>query len=241
MNEGIFDVNKAGMLDNPGRVRELRPSVLLREVAGVKEGQTGVDLGSGTGTFALPMAEMVGRAGKVYAIDNSNVMLEHTREKSPPPNLELIRADVNSTGLPDAVADVCLLSSILHEVSDPSRLVFEAARLLKPGGRLVVIDYRSEQDSPGPPRRKRISEERLRQLFGQAGISFLGYQEWTPIYYVAVGERPMENEHIRQIEEAIADLKARWPAHSVPPRMWQQLEDLEEQLERAKNEADRAE
>ena len=44
----------------------------------------------------------------------------------------------------------------------------------------------------------------------------------------------MENESIKEIEEAIADLKARWPAHSVPPKMWQQLEELEEKLEQAK-------
>jgi len=47
----------------------------------------------------------------------------------------------------------------------------------------------------------------------------------------------VENERVKQIEEAIAELKSRWPAHSVPPRMWQQLEDLEEQLEQAKKEA----
>jgi hypothetical protein len=47
----------------------------------------------------------------------------------------------------------------------------------------------------------------------------------------------MDNERVRQIEEAIAELKSRWPAHSVPPHMWQQLEDLEEQLEQAKREA----
>jgi hypothetical protein len=44
----------------------------------------------------------------------------------------------------------------------------------------------------------------------------------------------MENERIKEIEEAIADLKARWPAHSVPPKMWQQLEELEDKLEQAK-------
>jgi hypothetical protein len=44
----------------------------------------------------------------------------------------------------------------------------------------------------------------------------------------------MKNERIKEIEEAIADLKARWPAHFVPPKMWQQLEELEEKLERPK-------
>ena len=46
----------------------------------------------------------------------------------------------------------------------------------------------------------------------------------------------MNNRRIQDIEEAIADLKARWPAHSVPPWMWQELEELEEELEKAKKE-----
>ena len=45
----------------------------------------------------------------------------------------------------------------------------------------------------------------------------------------------MDNETIKEIEAAIADLKARWPAHSVLPHMWQELEDLEERLERARS------
>jgi hypothetical protein len=43
----------------------------------------------------------------------------------------------------------------------------------------------------------------------------------------------MDKEKVREIEEKIADLKARWPAHSVPPSMWQQLEELENELEKA--------
>ena len=46
----------------------------------------------------------------------------------------------------------------------------------------------------------------------------------------------MENERIKEIKEEIVDLKAKWPAHSVPPSMWQQLEELEEKLEQAKRE-----
>ena len=46
----------------------------------------------------------------------------------------------------------------------------------------------------------------------------------------------MDTDKVREIEEQIADLKARWPAHSVPPHMWQQLEELEEKLEQARRE-----
>ena len=46
----------------------------------------------------------------------------------------------------------------------------------------------------------------------------------------------MDLKKIREIEEKIAELKSRWPAHSVPPRMWQELEELEDELEKAKKE-----
>jgi hypothetical protein len=47
----------------------------------------------------------------------------------------------------------------------------------------------------------------------------------------------MADETVEEIEEAIAELKSRWPAHSVPPHMWQELEDLEEKLEKARKKA----
>jgi ubiquinone/menaquinone biosynthesis C-methylase UbiE len=182
------------------------------------------------------MAGMVGKTGRVYAVDNAEIMIEQIRAKNPPPNLELVLADVTGTGLPGGMADICLLASILHEVKEPSRLVVETARLLKPGGRAVVVDWRAEFDSPGPPQRKRISRERLEELFNQAGLKLLNYREWTDFYFAAVGEKPAYNR-VKRLEDAIAELKARWPAHSVPLRMWQQLEDLEEQLEQVKKES----
>jgi hypothetical protein len=48
----------------------------------------------------------------------------------------------------------------------------------------------------------------------------------------------VDTEKVKEIEEKIADLKARWPAHSVPPSMWQQLEELEDELEKAQKSKD---
>jgi ribosomal protein L29 len=52
----------------------------------------------------------------------------------------------------------------------------------------------------------------------------------------AIGFELMENERIKEIKEEIAELKAKWPAHSVPPSMWMKLEELEEKLKQAKKE-----
>lgn len=190
MNEGIFDVRKAPKLDNPGRIIDLRPRELLHDIAGVVSGDTGIDFGSGTGFFALPMAELVGSRGKVYAVDNSEEMMEHLRAKNPPVNVIPVNRDVRRTGLDSRIANVCLLAFILHEVKEPDILVAEAFRLLKPGGRLVVVEWKAELESPGPPRSKRISKPQLENFFNRVGVNLGRYIDWSQNHYVALGNKP---------------------------------------------------
>ena len=68
--------------------------------------------------------------------------------------------------------------------------------------------------------------------FEEAGIRHVK-MEMDYQLFTSRRREPLDNQRVREIEEKIADLKARWPAHSVPPSMWQQLEDLEEELEKA--------
>ncbi len=188
MDKGIFDIKQAHKLDNPERIKELRPRELLTKVAGITRGDTCVDFGSGTGIFALPMAELVGSEGKVYAVDNSLEMMAHIKAKNPPLNLALTHADVTQTGLNSRIADVCLLAFILHEIKEPDKLITEAVRLLKPGGRLVIVEWKAELDAPGPPRKVRITKERIEQLTRQTGLTPATYLDWSHNHYVAVGE-----------------------------------------------------
>ena len=189
MDEGIFDIKHAHKLDNPGRIKDLRPQELLRNVAKITSSNMCVDFGSGTGMFALPMAELVGSNGKVYAIDNSLEMLAHIKTKNPPANLVLVHSDVNQTGLNSKVADICLLAFILHEIKEPGNLIAEAFRLLKSDGRLVIVELKAELDKPGPPKKRRISKEQILQLFNQNSLTLASYMDWSQNHYVAVGKR----------------------------------------------------
>ncbi|MFC1873698.1 class I SAM-dependent methyltransferase [Chloroflexota bacterium] len=189
MTEGIFDIKQAHKLDNPGRVRDLRPQELLKNMAEINKGNTCVDFGSGTGMFALPMAELVGSEGKVFAIDNSTEMLAYISAKNPPTNLTLLHSDVVRTGLDSQIADICLMASILHEIQEPGNLIAEAFRLLKSDGRLVIVEWKAELDSPGPPRKKRISKEQIMRFFSQTGLTLASFLDWSPNYYVALGKK----------------------------------------------------
>jgi ubiquinone/menaquinone biosynthesis C-methylase UbiE len=189
MREGHFDPKIAPVLDSDERIKELRPYQLLKDKAGIKHGWTCIDLGSGTGTFSIPLLLCVGAEGKVYAVDDSDEMLERIRAQNPPPNLILVHGDVRCTGLEDGIADFCLLSSILHEVDQPDVLVAEARRLLKPGGRILALDWKAELDSPGPPQRRRLSRDKVKQLLRQAGFNILEYFDWSRNYYGVIADK----------------------------------------------------
>jgi ubiquinone/menaquinone biosynthesis C-methylase UbiE len=189
MTEGHFDPKRAPILDSEERIKELRPYQLLKDTAVIKTGMTCIDLGCGTGTFSFPMLLCVGTEGVVYAVDDSAEMLEHIRAKNPPPNLILVHGNVSQTGLNNEIADFCLLASILHEVDQPANLLAEAFRLLKPEGRVLVVEWKADLDSPGPPQSRRLSRETVEQLFKQANLGNFEYIDWSRNHYVTTGSK----------------------------------------------------
>lgn len=186
--EGVFDPKHASSLDEPWRINELKPYELLKDTIGIKAGYICVDFGSGTGTFALRMAELVGKEGKVYAVDNSEVMMDHIKT-NPPPQLVPVLSDVQQTRLDDGIADICFLAFILHEVKQPEKLIGEAARLMKPDGKIVILEWSMDADTPMPPRHRRISREKIEELFGHTGLTLTSFIERTSNHYVAIGTK----------------------------------------------------
>jgi len=187
MTDTHFDTSKAARLDNEGRIKELRIQELLRDVGKIKGGTVAVDLGCGTGAFALRLAPLLGTKGKVYAVDDSADMLNILKSRNPPPNLVTKKADFTSTGLESEIADFCLAAFILHETKEKQRLLDEAFRLLKPGGRLLAVEWRAELDSPGPSQKIRVSAEIMEALFAKAGFKGFKSSNWTEKHYYGVG------------------------------------------------------
>jgi len=98
------------------------------------------DIGSGEGTLALLLAQ---RAEQVTGIDNSEKMVEYAAgaaRRSGVKNVEFKLGDLEELPLPDASVDVALFSQSLHHALHPQKAVHEAARILRPGGRVVILD-----------------------------------------------------------------------------------------------------
>ncbi len=118
------------------------------------------DLGAGEGTFSQLLAR---RSKKVIAVDNSEKMVEYGLElarKHGVKNLEYRKGDLEEVPIRDATVDLAFFSQALHHAQHPERAVAEAARILKPGGRIVVLDL------------LRHSYEEARELYADLWLGF---------------------------------------------------------------------
>ncbi len=177
---------RAQRMDSEEHSKMLKPHELLNDVIGITKRMTCVDLGCGAGAFSFPMA-LYADEGMVYAVDNTPEMMERIRSKNPPPNLRLLECDATKTGLEEGIADFCLISLVLHDYKQPDDFISEAFRLLKPGGKLVVVEIKEDVESPQHPKDMLITRERIARLFKKVGFSSFAYADWSERYYIATG------------------------------------------------------
>lgn len=194
MNEKTFRVSEAQKLDDPQRLAWMPPGEVVR-LFNLQHGMQVADVGAGTGFFAIPFARAVASGGAVQAVDSQQGMLDILQGKlaaaGAPPNIHCTLGDAAATGLPAASCDAAFLGNLWHELERHDDVLVEMARILRPGGRLAILDWRKDCPSPpGPPTDHRIATgETERTLSGQGWTVELTHL-LGPFSYLMVAGRP---------------------------------------------------
>jgi ubiquinone/menaquinone biosynthesis C-methylase UbiE len=144
-------VQGAPWLDRREREEEEEPDLAMRLMR-VQRGSTVADLGAGSGYFTTRLARAVGTNGKVYAVDIQQGMLDllqKTVARERLANIVPVLGATNDPKLPPGSMDLVLMVDVYHEFSEPQVMLQHIKTALKPGGRLVLLEYRAED--PGVP------------------------------------------------------------------------------------------
>jgi ubiquinone/menaquinone biosynthesis C-methylase UbiE len=163
------------------------------ELLGLTAGEILVDLGSGQGNYTILAAETVGPEGKVYAFDAWPQGIEELKTRAAErglANVDAAVADIRH-GLPlaDRTVDVCLMATVLHDLVEDDlgeRALAECARVIKPRGRLVVVEFKKIDGPPGPPIGIRLSADEVEALVVPAGFTVTRVGDVGPHLYCTV-------------------------------------------------------
>ena len=165
-------------------------------LAELKPGEVVLDLGSGGGIDVLLSARRVGPAGKAYGLDMTDEMLALAREnqrKAGLANVEFLKGEIENIPLPDNSVDVIISNCVINLSADKDRVLAEAFRVLKPGGRLAVSDVVVRGEVPAAIRRSvelwigcvagALEDEEYRRKLGKAGFEAIEVEP-TRVYRV---------------------------------------------------------
>ena len=188
--EKKFDPKKLAKLNDSRRLEYLNPEILWEKVA-IENPALLIDIGAGTGFFALLFCKKM-KKGKVYACDISDELLAWMNDNFPAESKGIViplKMAESSVPLPDNTADLVYMINLHHELEEPLRILEESRRLLKKGGKLMIIDWKREKTPEGPPLEIRVPEETIEDQMVASGFANIKKHAVLPYHNFLVCEK----------------------------------------------------
>ncbi|MEM1450336.1 MAG: class I SAM-dependent methyltransferase [Planctomycetota bacterium] len=204
--------------------------VLLRKWLDVQPGDRVCDLGCGNGYHTLPLARTVGADGRVYAVDLQPEMLDFLRMRAKEEELEnmtLVEATISDPKLPETSCDLVLMVDVYHELSHPVTVMRRVRESLRPGGRVVLVEFRAEDRKiPIKPLHKMTKAQVVREMASH-GFVLESETDDLPWQHVMAFERGPEDDDLlepRALAQGFVDALAGRDARIVEPYLARTVE-----------------
>ena len=168
----------AKVLEDPSRDAWQKPHAVIMAL-GLKPTDVVADIGAGSGYFARRFAL---HAARVYAVDIDEKLLAIVRSKAPA-NLQTILAAPDDPHLPPHSVDMIFFCDVLHHIENRPAYCAKLAKILKPGGRVVVIDFYKKPLPVGPPEAMKLSDQEVITEFQNAGFALSKRLATLPYQY----------------------------------------------------------
>ena len=189
---GVMGWEGAQWLERESRAREERPELLLRELA-LAPGMTVADIGAGTGYYTWQLAKQVGPGGRVYAVDVQPEMirmLDSQMAKRGVRNVVSVLGSETTVKLPAASVDLAIMVDVYHELAYPAEVLDSIVDALKPGGRVVFVEYRAEDPSVAIKPLHKMSERQVRREATAHGLKWERSITSLPLQHAIVFRKP---------------------------------------------------
>jgi ubiquinone/menaquinone biosynthesis C-methylase UbiE len=171
MIEKKFDPKKLDRLNNPQRLIDISLDYIWDKL-NLEKSDVLVEIGAGTAFFSIAFLKQA-KASEIKACDLSNVMIDWIKENVVPnyPNIQPVKTEENSIPLDDGIADLVYMINLHHELDDPNKMIKESYRILKPGGKIFIVDWKKENMTQGPPTEIRYFPENVMKQLQQSKFS----------------------------------------------------------------------
>jgi ubiquinone/menaquinone biosynthesis C-methylase UbiE len=178
-------------LDRAEREQEERPEEVINALE-LRGGEVVADLGAGSGYFTFRISPKVGKTGKVLAVEIQDEMIETLRRRMAAQkiaNVEVVKGAENDPHLPANGVDLVLMVDVYHELAYPFEVMTAIRKALKPGGRMVFVEYRKEDPKVPIKELHKMSVEQLEKEMQAVGLVRRRTVETLPIQHIVIFEK----------------------------------------------------
>lgn len=189
MDEKKFDPKKLHKLNDPQRLKEIPPGYIWDKL-NIEKADILVEIGAGTAFFSIAFLQHA-KPSKIYACDVSEIMIDWINTNVVPnyPDIIPVKTEEDSIPLDDKIADLVFMINLHHELDNPTLILEESYRILKPTGSIFIVDWKKKDMAEGPPIEIRCLPDQVKKQMVNSGFKDVNIVDELPNHFLVFGEK----------------------------------------------------